>query len=106
MAGPEGAQVGSCKMDALTSWLEDILVEDHKVLIFSQFLGSLNAMEDYCRNQHWDYSLITGKTADRAEEIRRFQEEEEVRIFLLSLKAGGVGINLTAADYVVLFDPW
>ena len=106
MAGPEGAEAGSCKMDALTSWLDEILVEDHKILIFSQFLGTLDAMGDYCRNQHWDYSLITGKTADRAEEIRRFQEEEEVRIFLLSLKAGGVGINLTAADYVVLFDPW
>ncbi|OQY32944.1 MAG: hypothetical protein B6241_09300 [Spirochaetaceae bacterium 4572_59] len=106
MAGVEGAEAGSCKMDALKSFLDDVMVEDHKILIFSQFLGSLSAMGDHCRNQHWDYSLITGKTADRAEEIRRFQEEEDVKIFLLSLKAGGVGINLTAADYVVLFDPW
>ncbi|MDC7233700.1 MAG: C-terminal helicase domain-containing protein, partial [Spirochaetales bacterium] len=85
---------------------DEVLQEDHKILIFSQFLGSLDAMGAFCREQHWDYSLITGQTADRAEEIRRFQEDEDVRIFLLSLKAGGVGINLTAADYVVLFDPW
>jgi len=106
MAGPEGVHAGSCKMDALTTWLDEILEEDHKILIFSQFLGTLEAMGEHCRHQHWDYSMITGQTPDRAEEIRRFQEEEDVRIFLLSLKAGGVGINLTAADYVVLFDPW
>ena len=69
-------------------------MEDHKILIFSQFLGSLNAMADFCRQQHWDYSFITGSTSDREEQIRRFQEEEDVRVFLLSLKAGGVGINL------------
>ncbi len=102
----EAAMVSSGKMDALRDVLDEVLQEDHKILIFSQFLGSLDAMGDFCRTQHWDYSRITGQTADRAEEIRRFQEEEDVRIFLLSLKAGGVGINLTAADYVVLFDPW
>lgn len=102
----DAALVSSCKMEALKDLLDEVLQEDHKILIFSQFLGSLNAMGDHCRDQHWDYSLITGKTADRNEEIRRFQEEEDVKIFLLSLKAGGVGINLTAADYVVLFDPW
>ena len=107
MTGDEDASlVGSSKMDALKDKLDEVLQEDHKILIFSQFLGSLNAMADFCRDQHWDYSLITGSTPDRAEQIRRFQEEEDVRIFLLSLKAGGVGINLTAADYVVLFDPW
>ncbi len=98
--------LSSGKMDALRDVLDEVLQEDHKILIFSQFLGSLDAMGDFCRTQHWDYSRITGQTADRAEEIRRFQEDEDVRIFLLSLKAGGVGINLTAADYVVLFDPW
>ena len=106
MSGNEGKSVASCKMDALISLLDEILEEDHKILIFSQFLGSLKAMEDHCRSQHWDYSFITGQTSDREEQIRRFQEEEDVKVFLLSLKAGGVGINLTAADYVVLFDPW
>ncbi|MBF9014366.1 MULTISPECIES: DEAD/DEAH box helicase [unclassified Oceanispirochaeta] len=102
----DAALVSSCKMEALKDLLDEVLTEDHKILIFSQFLGTLNAMADFCRDQHWDYSMITGKTTDRSEEIRRFQEDEDVRIFLLSLKAGGVGINLTAADYVVLFDPW
>jgi SNF2 family DNA or RNA helicase len=102
----DAALVSSCKMEALKDLLDEVLQEDHKILIFSQFLGTLNVMADFCRDQHWDYSMITGKTADRSEEIRRFQEDEDVRVFLLSLKAGGVGINLTAADYVVLFDPW
>jgi len=107
MTKDEDAQiVGSCKMDALKDLLDEVLEEDHKILIFSQFLGTLNAIGDFCRDQHWDYSLITGQTKDRDEQIRRFQEDEDVKIFLLSLKAGGVGINLTAADYVVLFDPW
>jgi SNF2 family DNA or RNA helicase len=107
MTGDEEAMtVSSCKMVALKDLLDEVLEEDHKILIFSQFLGTLNAIGDFCRNQHWDYSRITGKTKDRAGEIRRFQEDEDVRVFLLSLKAGGVGINLTAADYVVLFDPW
>ncbi len=106
MSGNEGKSVASCKMDALFSLLDEVLEEDHKILIFSQFLGSLRAMEEHCRVQHWDYSFITGQTSDREEQIRRFQEEEDVKVFLLSLKAGGVGINLTAADYVVLFDPW
>ncbi len=106
MAGKEGKSIASCKMDALNSLLDEVLEEDHKILIFSQFLGSLHAMEKHCRGQHWDYSFISGQTPNREEQIRRFQEEEDVKVFLLSLKAGGVGINLTAADYVVLFDPW
>ncbi|QEN06694.1 DEAD/DEAH box helicase [Oceanispirochaeta crateris] len=107
MTGDDDAMsVGSCKMDALKDLLDEVLQEDHKILIFSQFLGTLEAIGDFCRDQHWDYSLITGQIKDRSEEIRRFQEDEDVKIFLLSLKAGGVGINLTAADYVVLFDPW
>jgi len=107
MTGEEDARsAGSCKMDALKDLLDEVLEEDHKILIFSQFLGTLEAIGEFCRDQHWDYSLITGQTKDREEQIRRFQEEEDVKVFLLSLKAGGVGINLTAADYVVLFDPW
>jgi len=102
----DALNVGACKMDALKDLLDEVLEEDHKILIFSQFLGTLEAIGDFCRDQHWDYSLITGQTKDRDEQIRRFQEEEDVKVFLLSLKAGGVGINLTAADYVVLFDPW
>ncbi len=102
----EALQVGSSKMDALWDILDEVQRENHKILVFSQFLGSLEAMGKYCREREWKYSSITGQTPDRDKEIQQFQQEKDRRIFLLSLKAGGVGINLTAADYVVIFDPW
>nr|MDA3849650.1 DEAD/DEAH box helicase [Spirochaetaceae bacterium] len=106
MAGEEYQDVSSCKMDALTDLLDEISMEDHKVLVFSQFLGSLEAIRKICESRHWNYSYLTGSTPDREEQIRLFQENPNTKIFLLSLKAGGIGINLTQADYVVLFDPW
>jgi superfamily II DNA or RNA helicase len=98
--------VPSAKLEALELLLGDLLEEDHKVLIFSQFLGSLEAAADLCRRREWRYVLLTGSTRDRDREVARFQGDPEIKVFLLSLKAGGVGINLTAADYVVIFDPW
>ncbi len=106
MKHPETLGVESSKMQALKGLLDEILAENHKVLIFSQFRATLEAIREHCEMEHWQYSCLTGETRNREEQIYRFQEKEEVRIFLLSLKAGGVGINLTAADYVILFDPW
>lgn len=106
LAGEPFHMVPSAKMDALLMLLEDILKEEHKVLVFSQFVGTLELIAKRCEERAWGYSLLTGATRERSSQIRSFQEEEEKRIFLLSLKAGGVGINLTAADYVILFDPW
>jgi len=106
MAGEDYQDVPSCKMQALMDLLEEICSEDHKVLVFSTFLGTLEHIRGLCETRHWGYSLLTGKTENREEQINRFQEDPGTKIFLLSLKAGGVGINLTAADYVILFDPW
>ncbi len=106
LAGPEHRAIGSAKMEGLLMLLEDILTEQHKVLIFSQFLGTLEIIGQECQKKGWKYSLLTGSTADRNGEISRFQNDSDTKVFLLSLKAGGVGINLTAADYVILFDPW
>jgi SNF2 family DNA or RNA helicase len=106
MVGEEYHDIPSCKMEAMVNLLDKLQLEDHKVLIFSQFLGTLESLRRLCETRHWPYSHITGETEDRKEEIDRFQHNPGVRIFLLSLKAGGIGINLTAADYVVLFDPW
>ncbi|WP_052078451.1 DEAD/DEAH box helicase [Spirochaeta lutea] len=106
MMSEQLADLSSAKMEGLLMLLEEILTENHKVLIFSQFIGSLEAIADHCRERKWGYSLLTGSTQDREGEIQRFQEQPNIRVFLLSLKAGGVGINLTAADYVILFDPW
>ncbi|MDC7220008.1 MAG: DEAD/DEAH box helicase [Spirochaetales bacterium] len=106
MAGEDYGHIPSCKMDSLINLMDKLQGEDHKVLIFSQFLGTLEYLRRLFESRNWLYSHITGDTEDRRAEIDRFQNNPDVRIFLLSLKAGGIGINLTAADYVILFDPW
>jgi non-specific serine/threonine protein kinase len=99
-------RVESCKFEALKEMVSEIISEDHKVLIFSQFVKVLDQLREHFDEKKVDYSYIDGSTRKRAEEIKRFQEDEKRKLFLLSLKAGGVGINLTAADYVIIFDPW
>jgi superfamily II DNA or RNA helicase len=101
-------KISSAKFNHLRGLLEDILAEDHKVLIFSQFVQVLKILRGYCDDEHIKYAYIDGsvKLKTREEMIRQFQEDEGTRVFLLSLKAGGVSLNLTAADYVIIFDPW
>jgi len=101
-------QVPSAKFDHFKELLEDILAEDHKVLIFSQFVQVLKVLRGYCDEEKFAYSYIDGSVAvnTREEMVKSFQGEEGNRVFLLSLKAGGVALNLTAADYVIIFDPW
>ena len=83
-------------------------ISDHKALIFSQFLGMLALIKQRLTELGVDYEYFDGSTAvqDREKAIRRFQEDDKCRVFLISLKAGGVGLNLTAADYVYIVDPW
>lgn len=97
----------SIKLDELTRELTEN-ISDHKVLIFSQFLGMLGLIRDRLKEQGVVFEYLDGSTpsADREKAIRHFQEDEKVRVFLISLKAGGVGLNLTAADYVYIVDPW
>jgi len=101
-----GSGEPSAKFDEVTRVLETILSENHKVLMFSSFVSYLNLYEEYLRAQNIPYAVLTGETTNRDEVIRRFQTDERVRVFLISLKAGGVGINLTSADYVFILDPW
>ncbi|MBN1410497.1 MAG: DEAD/DEAH box helicase family protein [Spirochaetales bacterium] len=98
--------VASAKMEYFKEMLDEILDENHKILVFSQFVSVLRRLEDYLKSQNLKYSYLDGSTRHRKEQIKQFQEDPETRIFLLSLKAGGIGINLTAGDYVILFDPW
>ena len=86
--------------------LEEIISENHKELIFSQFVKLLKIIQDYLNLKEYNYSYIDGSIKHRERVIKDFQEKEDNKIFLLSLKAGGVGINLTSADYVIIFDPW
>ncbi len=106
MAGEQFNGISSGKMQFLDSFLTEVLEENHKVLVFSQFLGVLDQAERTCLRYNWDFRRLTGSTRNRETPIAEFMDDPGVRIFLLSLRAGSVGINLTAADYVILLDPW
>ncbi len=86
--------------------IENLIAEKHKVLIFSNFVKHLNLFADYFVENDYEYSILTGRTANREEVIRDFQNNPENRLFLISIKAGGTGLNLTEADYVIILDPW
>ncbi len=96
----------SAKIDEVVSRIESLQAERHKVLIFSSFVKLLQLVEKRLKGLDINYSMLTGETQNREEIVRNFQENKEVGCFLISLKAGGVGLNLTAADYVFILDPW
>ena len=96
----------SGKFDEIYRCLKNLLAEKHKVLIFSSFVKHLELLQTKIESKNWKYSRLTGKTTNRQEVIREFQEDPDNHIFLISLKAGGVGLNLTSADYVFIIDPW
>ncbi|QGY42411.1 ATP-dependent helicase [Maribellus comscasis] len=96
----------SGKFDEIFRMLENLVAENHKVLIFSSFVKHLELLQEKIEKQKWKYSLLTGQTSKREEVIQSFQNDPDNRIFLISLKAGGVGLNLTEADYVFIIDPW
>jgi ATP-dependent DNA helicase len=97
----------SGKMLLLQRLLPALFAEDHKVLIFSQFTTMLDIIEDWAVHlHHWRCCRIDGavKQDDRQEQIKAYNTDKEIRLFLLSTRAGGLGINLTAADTVIIFD--
>lgn len=96
----------SSKLNALFYLLDQLHEEGHKVLVFSQFVSMLDIIRDELEKRNRPYSYLTGQTKNRHEVISDFQETPEPKTFLLSLKAGGSGLNLTSASYVVLYDPW
>ncbi|HXW65380.1 MAG TPA: DEAD/DEAH box helicase [Burkholderiaceae bacterium] len=95
----------SAKLDLLMQMLDGLLVEGRRVLLFSQFTSMLALIEQALNERGQRYALLTGDTRDRAAAVEQFQSGE-VPLFLLSLKAGGTGLNLTAADTVIHYDPW
>lgn len=97
---------GSAKLDVLVPHLEEIVEEGHKALVFSQFTSMLAIVRKHLDRQGIVYEYLDGQTRDRAERVERFQTDPHCPVFLISLKAGGLGLNLTAADYVFLLDPW
>ncbi|GGI80905.1 hypothetical protein GCM10007966_06760 [Legionella impletisoli] len=95
----------SAKMDALFTILENLMDEGRRVLIFSQFTSMLALIEQALQAKHYEYLKLTGQTQNRMELVRQFQEGK-ASIFLISLRAGGTGLNLTQADTVIHYDPW
>jgi superfamily II DNA or RNA helicase len=93
------------KLDLLMEMLPELVSEGRRILVFSQFTSMLELIEAELASEKLTYVKLTGDTQNREEVVRRFQDEE-VPIFLISLKAGGVGLNLTAADTVIHYDPW
>ncbi|MBI5214585.1 MAG: SNF2 helicase associated domain-containing protein [Ignavibacteriae bacterium] len=96
----------SGKFEAWKEMVGDLIAENHKALVFSQFVKMLKVLSVHCDGLEVDYEYLDGATRDREERVQRFQSDENVKMFLISLKAGGTGLNLTAADYVIHYDPW
>ncbi|OGX85343.1 helicase SNF2 [Hymenobacter lapidarius] len=96
----------SGKLREVLRMLRNVVAEGHKVLVFSQFVQHLALVRAALNERQMPYAYLDGATRDRPAEVARFQETEDLKIFLISLKAGGVGLNLTAADYVFILDPW
>jgi SNF2 family DNA or RNA helicase len=96
----------SAKLEALLEHIESVAGEGHKALIFSQFTSLLSIVTERLTQACVRYEYLDGRTKDRQGRVDRFQNDPECPVFVISLKAGGVGLNLTAADYVFLLDPW
>jgi SNF2 family DNA or RNA helicase len=100
------AESASGKLDLFSELLEEVLDGGHRVLVFSQFVSMLQLIKERLDGESIPYCYLDGSTANRGEVVSKFQNSQEIPIFLISLKAGGVGLNLSAADTVIHFDPW
>lgn len=96
----------SAKLDLLVTQLEELHEEGHKTLVFSQFTSFLAIVRNRLDADGVAYEYLDGRTRDRQSRVERFQQDPDCKLFLISLKAGGLGLNLTAAEYVFLLDPW
>jgi SNF2 family DNA or RNA helicase len=96
---------GSAKIELLMDQIETKSPQ-HKILIFSQFVGMLNLIQKELEARNIPYEFLAGHTRNRESVVHNFQTNKNIRVFLISLKAGGTGLNLTAADYVYIVDPW
>ena len=96
----------SGKLEDITYMLQETISENHKVLVFSQFVRHLSIVREFLDSEKIPYAYLDGATRDRQAQVEKFQTQDDCKVFLISLKAGGVGLNLTKAEYVFLLDPW
>ena len=96
----------SGKFESVIHTLDNVLKGGHKVLIFSQFVKHLNIFRSFFEKEDIPFAYLDGATRNRGEIVAEFQQNDKLKVFLISIKAGGVGLNLTQADYVFILDPW
>jgi SNF2 family DNA or RNA helicase len=96
----------SAKLDLLDELLEEAIDGEHRVLVFSQFVSMLHLVRERLEELKIPFCYLDGSTKQRQQIVDRFQGDSAIPVFLISLKAGGVGLNLSAADTVIHFDPW
>lgn len=106
VSSEEAETTESAKLDALVQDLETAIEEGRKVLVYSQFTSMLSLIGKQIKEKGWKSVYLDGSTQNREKVVTEFQEDPTINLFLISLKAGGIGLNLTAADYVFLYDPW
>jgi SNF2 family DNA or RNA helicase len=97
---------GSGKFETVLSDIENVVTEGHKILVFSSFVRHLKLFAEALDRKNIRFSMLTGASTNREKIVNSFQNEVSNKVFLISLKAGGVGLNLTSADYVFILDPW
>jgi len=102
----QGYTGDSGKLEDVTYMLENAIAEGHKVLIFSQFVKHLELVRQYLKTSKIDFAYLDGSSTDRKDQVERFNKDPHLKVFLISIKAGGLGLNLTEADYVFILDPW
>lgn len=97
---------GSGKLEDTMHMMLNAISEGHKILVFSQFVKHLSLLREELEKKNIAFAYLDGSTKNRKEQVERFQNDDSLRLFLISLRAGGVGLNLTKADYVFIMDPW
>lgn len=103
---PGSEMIESGKFEELKGMITEVIEQKHRILLFSQFVEMLDLVKNWLIRDGIKFEYLTGQTKDRKEVVDRFNNDESIPIFLLSLKAGGTGLNLTGADYVIHYDPW
>jgi superfamily II DNA or RNA helicase len=96
----------SGKLEDLSHMIENALLEGHKLLVFSQFVKHLEIVREFLDSRKIDFAYLDGSSMDRKDQVEKFNKDPNLKIFLISIKAGGLGLNLTEADYVFILDPW
>ncbi|MFM7859218.1 MAG: DEAD/DEAH box helicase, partial [Flammeovirgaceae bacterium] len=96
----------SGKLDDISHMIENAMLEGHKLLVFSQFVKHLEIVKELLKLRKVPFAYLDGSSTDRQQQVEKFNKDPDLKVFLISIKAGGLGLNLTEADYVFILDPW